>query len=135
MQYSTQHCTVHFLLTCIGCILNFTGHCSVLCFVTCGTHCTVLYSINTHFLNLQNVHFVTSSLFQSLLVSIVVLSYFGNEGGRLYFGLQDYLGVGTAGGFSIIIPILLFTYIFDGSIFVLVNLHLMRHFTIFFAIV
>jgi len=57
-----------------------------------------------------------------LLASIVTLSYYGNEGGRLYFGIQDYLGVGVTVGFSIITPLLLITYIFDGSIFVLESL-------------
>jgi len=57
-----------------------------------------------------------------LLCSIVGLSYLGNEGDRLYFGLQDYLGVGVAVGFSIIIPIILVAYIFDGSLFVLESL-------------
>ncbi len=30
------------------------------------------------------------SLFQGLLTTIVSLSYYGNEGNRLYFGLQVY---------------------------------------------
>ena len=32
---------------------------------------------------------------QALLAAIVCLSYYGNQGGRLFFGLQDFLGVGT----------------------------------------
>ena len=43
--------------------------------------------------------------FQALLVSIVILSYLGNEGGRLFFGLGDFLGVGTSVGFAIVIPL------------------------------
>ena len=31
---------------------------------------------------------------QALLAAIVCLSYYGNQGGRLFFGLQDFLGVG-----------------------------------------
>ena len=30
---------------------------------------------------------------QALLAAIVCLSYYGNQGGRLFFGLQDFLGV------------------------------------------
>ena len=30
---------------------------------------------------------------QALLASIVSLSYWGNQGGRLFFGLGDFLGV------------------------------------------
>ena len=32
---------------------------------------------------------------QALMAAIVCLSYYGNQGGRLFFGLQDFLGVGT----------------------------------------
>ena len=44
VQYSSEHYTVHFLLTCI-----LKWHCSALCFVTCVTHFPVLYSKYTIF--------------------------------------------------------------------------------------
>jgi len=54
----------------------------------------------------------------ALLVAIVCLSYYGNQGGRLFFGLQDFLGVGVAVGFAIIFPLVLLTYLAEGNILV-----------------
>ena len=59
---------------------------------------------------------------QALLLSIVLLSYLGNEGGRLFFGLEDFLGVGTSVGFTIIMPLVFITYLWDGNIIVFVSL-------------
>jgi hypothetical protein len=60
--------------------------------------------------------------FQALLISIVTLSYLGNEGGRLVFGLGDFLGVGTSVGFAIVIPLVFLTYLGDGNILFFVSL-------------
>ena len=60
---------------------------------------------------------------QALLLSIVILSYLGNEGGRLFFGLGDFLGVGTSVGFAIVIPLVFITYLGDGNILVFVSLY------------
>ena len=56
-----------------------------------------------------------------LLVVIVVLSYLGNEGGRLFFGLGDYLGVGTSVGFAIVVPLIFVTYLAGGNILIFVS--------------
>ena len=58
---------------------------------------------------------------QAVLVAIVLLSYYGNEGGRLFFGLVDYLGVGIAVGFSIVIPLIFLSYLCDGNILIFVS--------------
>merc|ERR1711892_879198 len=58
----------------------------------------------------------------ALLLSIVILSYIGNEGGRLFFGLGDFLGVGTSVGFAIVIPLIFITYLGDGNILVFESL-------------
>ena len=52
---------------------------------------------------------------------IVILSYLGNEGGRLFFGLGDFLGVGTSVGFAIAIPLVFVTYLGDGNILIFVS--------------
>ena len=59
--------------------------------------------------------------FKGLLISIVFLSYFGNDGERLLFGLGDFLGVGTSLGFLIVVPLLFFTYISGGNILIFVS--------------
>ena len=51
----------------------------------------------------------------------MILSYLGNEGGRLFFGLGDFLGVGTSVGFAIVIPLVFITYLGDGNILVFVS--------------
>ena len=61
--------------------------------------------------------------FQSLLVAIVLLSYYGNDGKRLVFGLLDYLGVGITVGFCIVIPLIFLTYLFEGNILIFVSFH------------
>ena len=55
-------------------------------------------------------------------MSIVILSYLGNDGGRLFFGLEDFLGVGTSVGFAIAIPLIFITYLWDGNIIVFVSI-------------
>ena len=60
-------------------------------------------------------------LFQALLLVIVGLSYYGNEGTRLFFGLLDYLGVGITVGFSIVIPLIFLSYLCDGNILIFVS--------------
>ena len=63
----------------------------------------------------------SSFLFQALLLVIVGLSYYGNEGTRLFFGLLDYLGVGITVGFSIVIPLIFLSYLCDGNILIFVS--------------
>ena len=65
-------------------------------------------------------------LCQAVLVSIVLLSYYGNEGGRLFFGLLDYLGVGITVGFCIVVPLIFFTYLCDGNILIFVSLYILK---------
>ena len=60
-------------------------------------------------------------ILMALLFCAMILSYIGNEGGRLFFGLGDYLGVGVTVGFSIATPLLLLTYLADGNILVFVS--------------
>jgi len=57
-------------------------------------------------------------LITCLLVAIVFLSYYGNDGKRLIFGLLDYLGVGISVGFCVVIPLIFFTYLCDGNILI-----------------
>lgn len=57
-------------------------------------------------------------LITALLLVIVGLSYYGNEGTRLFFGLLDYLGVGITVGFSIVIPLIFLSYLCDGNILI-----------------
>jgi len=57
-------------------------------------------------------------LITALLISIVLLSYYGNEGGRLYFGLVDYLGIGVTVCFSLVVPLIFLTYLCDGNILI-----------------
>ena len=71
----------------------------------------------------QNPFFLIASAgLQVLLMSIVILSYLGNDGGRLFFGLEDFLGVGTSVGFAIAIPLIFITYLWDGNILVFVSI-------------
>ena len=65
--------------------------------------------------------FLSIFLLQAFLLCIVILSYLGNEGGRLFFGLEDFLGVGTSVGFTIVIPLVFITYLWDGNILVFVS--------------
>ena len=55
------------------------------------------------------------------MVTIALLSYYGNEGERLLFGLADYLGVGITVGFCLIIPTIFLTYLCDGNILIFVS--------------
>ena len=59
---------------------------------------------------------------QALLVTIALLSYYGNEGERLLFGLADYLGVGITVGFCLVIPLIFITYLCDGNILIFVSI-------------
>ena len=54
-------------------------------------------------------------------MAIVFLSYYGNDGKRLIFGLLDYLGVGISVGFCVVIPLIFFTYLCDGNILIFVS--------------
>ena len=60
------------------------------------------------------------------MVTIALLSYYGNEGERLLFGLADYLGVGITVGFCLIIPTIFLTYLCDGNILIFVSSHQLK---------
>ena len=59
--------------------------------------------------------------FQAVLVTIVLLAAFGNDGLRLTFGVEDFLGVGTSLGLALIVPLILLSYILGCILFVLVS--------------
>ena len=59
------------------------------------------------------------------MVVIVVLSYIGNDGGRLFFGLCDYLGVGTSVCFAVVTPLIFLTYLTGGNILIFVSYSLL----------
>jgi hypothetical protein len=54
-------------------------------------------------------------------VTIVLLAAFGNDGLRLNFGVQDFLGVGTSLGLALIVPLILMAYLLGGNLFVMVR--------------
>ena len=56
-----------------------------------------------------------------LLTAIVFLTYFGNDGTRLIFGLADFFGVGASVGFCLVVPLIFVTYLWDGNILVFVS--------------
>ena len=58
---------------------------------------------------------------QIVLLAVVLLAFLGNEGHRLTFGKQDFLGVGVTLGLAIVIPIILVAYVLGGSLFVMVR--------------
>lgn len=58
-------------------------------------------------------------LLSAVLVTIVLLAAFGNDGLRLHFGVEDFLGVGTSLGLALIVPLILLAYILGGSLFVM----------------
>ena len=57
-----------------------------------------------------------------VLVTVVLLAAFGNDGHRLNFGIQDFLGVGTSLGLALATPLILMAYLFNGSLFVMVRI-------------
>ena len=59
--------------------------------------------------------------FQAVLVTVVLLAAFGNDGHRLNFGIQDFLGVGTSLGLALATPLVLMAYLFGGSLLVMVR--------------
>lgn len=59
--------------------------------------------------------------FQAVLVTVVLLAAFGNDGHRLNFGIQDFLGVGTSLGLALATPLILMAYLFGGSLLVMVR--------------
>ncbi len=56
-----------------------------------------------------------------MLVTVVLLSAFGNDGHRLTFGVEDFLGVGTSLGMAIVTPLILIAYVLGGSLFIMVR--------------
>ena len=59
--------------------------------------------------------------FQLVLLTIVLLAAFGNDGIRLTFGRADFLGVGISFCLAITIPLTLIAYLCGGNLFVLVS--------------
>lgn len=55
-------------------------------------------------------------------MTIVLLAAFGNDGLRLTFGVEDFLGVGTSLGLAITVPLILLSYLLGGSLFVMVRI-------------
>ncbi len=54
-------------------------------------------------------------------MTVVLLAALGNDGQRLYFGVQDFLGVGVSLGLALTLPLILMAYFFGGSLFVMVS--------------
>ena len=54
-------------------------------------------------------------------MTVVLLAAFGNDGHRLNFGIQDFLGVGTSLGLALATPLILLAYLFGGSLLVMVR--------------
>ena len=54
-------------------------------------------------------------------MTVVLLGAFGNDGHRLNFGIQDFLGVGTSLGLALATPLVLLAYLFGGSLLVMVR--------------
>ena len=58
---------------------------------------------------------------QLVLLTIVLLAAFGNDGIRLTFGRADFLGVGISFCLTITVPLILIAYLCGGNLFVLVT--------------
>ena len=71
----------------------------------------------------ETIHLkIMSSLyFQLVLLTIVLLAAFGNDGIRLTFGRADFLGVGISFCLAITLPLILIAYLCGGNLFVLVR--------------
>ena len=68
------------------------------------------------------IHLNMPSLyFQLVLLTIVLLAAFGNDGIRLTFGRADFLGVGISFCLAITLPLILIAYLCGGNLFVLVR--------------
>ena len=64
---------------------------------------------------------MTSLYFQLVLLTIVLLAAFGNDGIRLTFGRADFLGVGISFCLAITLPLILIAYLCGGNLFVMVR--------------
>lgn len=60
-------------------------------------------------------------LLQIVLLTIVLLAAFGNDGIRLTFGRADFLGVGISVTLAITLPLTFIAYLCGGNLFVLVS--------------
>ena len=80
-------------------------------------------------MTLRFILFKFDILIQAVLVTIVLLARYGNDGLRLQFGVDntDFLGVGTSLGLALIVPLILLAYILGGSLFVMVSYLIMTH--------
>jgi len=58
-------------------------------------------------------------LLSLVLLTIVLLAAFGNDGIRLTFGRADFLGVGISFCLAITLPLILIAYLCGGNLFVL----------------
>eukprot|EP00093_Oithona_nana_P015213 15213.XXX_1490026_1486093_1 [CDS] Oithona nana genome sequencing. len=54
-----------------------------------------------------------------VLLTIVLLAAFGNDGIRLTFGQADFLGVGISFTLAITVPLIFIAYLCGGNLFVL----------------
>lgn len=75
----------------------------------------------TNLLVLRSPLALMKILLSAVLLTIVLLARFGNDGLRLHFGIDDsdFLGVGTSLGLALIVPLILLAYILGGSLFVM----------------
>lgn len=75
----------------------------------------------TNFVVLRSPLALIKILLSAVLVTIVLLARYGNDGLRLQFGVDntDFLGVGTSLGLALIVPLILLAYILGGSLFVM----------------
>merc|ERR1719189_3057074 len=71
----------------------------------------------TNFVVLRSPLALIKILLTAVLVTIVLLARYGNDGLRLQFGVDntDFLGVGTSLGLALIVPLILLAYILGGS--------------------
>lgn len=58
-------------------------------------------------------------LLSIVLLTIVLLAAFGNDGIRLTFGRADFLGVGISVTLAITLPLMFIAYLCGGNLFVL----------------
>ncbi|XP_040580014.1 uncharacterized protein [Lepeophtheirus salmonis] len=58
-------------------------------------------------------------LISATLTAILLLASYGNDGQRLSFGVEDFLGVGASLGLALVVPLILIAYVFGGSLFVM----------------
>ena len=87
--------------------------------------CNILRSMNVNNNCLQKSETKINQfyflLLQIVLLTIVLLAAFGNDGIRLTFGRADFLGVGISVTLAITLPLTFIAYLCGGNLFVLVS--------------